>query len=410
MTYVTIRDVPVKERILLHLANFTNISPGQEFNVPFDLTQDGIAMVTGITRSHASLDLKRLGEIGMVTNWQARQKGVRTRRLVYCITPAGLERAEGIRIRLNEAGIDPSVILDMKRCDPEVKWNALSPRDRETFGKASVFRVPVPREIFPPTDTGTLPADISGCVMVPPETAKVYLEKIPKDEIAKWHGWAADWWMTQGNIQERLYHLICAGRNTEAVKYAVRHSEEFAYNPNEDLLALINGLSIPDGYGTEIAWLKCQVALACGSVRNVRDAIKTLHKNHSPKEILADAQLSLYTGDYRRAFALAEESYEGLHTPLSAVVMAQACLRQGEVNKADKLAVAACDAMHQIGDAKDIDEILKIRAEIAYRTGNREDAVLLLGKAEAAAPGYRKKSLHDLKRALSEPHGEAVFS
>lgn len=75
MSTFTIKDVTVKERILLHLSRFSNILPGQIYNVPFDLTQDGIAMATGITRSHASLDLKKLGETGMVTNWQAHQRG-----------------------------------------------------------------------------------------------------------------------------------------------------------------------------------------------------------------------------------------------------------------------------------------------------------------------------------------------
>ena len=58
MTTITIRDVTVKERILLHLSKFSAVQPGQEYNVPFDLTQDGIAVVAGITRAHASLDLK----------------------------------------------------------------------------------------------------------------------------------------------------------------------------------------------------------------------------------------------------------------------------------------------------------------------------------------------------------------
>ncbi len=409
MAYVTLRDVPVKDRILLHLSNFTHISPGQEYNVPFDLTQDGIARVTGITRSHASLDLKRLGDVGMVTNWQARQKGVRTRRLVYAITQPGLEKVVTIRKKLDEAGIDPSVILDMKRCNPEVKWNALSPRDRETFGRASVFRVPVPREIFPPTETGTLPADISGMVLVPPDVARVYLEKIPAEEIARWHGWAADWWMEQGNIQERLYHLVQAGRNLESVKYAVRHSDEFIFNPNEDLLEILGRLDVPDDYAEDIYWLKSQVAVSCRAVENVKSCLKALEKHRSALATVVEAQLCFMREDYARAYDLAGAAYDGLRLPLAAVIMAQTCLRDGDYQQADRLAVAASDAMHEIGDAKDIDSILKIRAEIAYRNGNTEDARMLLGKAMAASPDYKKGSYKNLLRALDDPRSQIRF-
>ncbi len=410
MAYVTIRDVPVKDRILLHLSNFTHISEGQEYNVPFDLTQDGIARVTGITRSHASLDLKRLGDVGMVTSWQARQKGVRTRRLVYCITPPGLEKVEIIRKKLDAAGIDPAVILDMKRCNPEVKWNALSPRDRETFGRASVFRVPVPREIFPATETGALPADISGMVLVPPDVAKVYLEKIPAEEISKWHGWAADWWMEQGNLQERLYHLVSAGRNLEAVKYAVRHTDEFVFNPNEDLMDILGRLEVPEEYAEDIYWLKSQVAFACRSAEGVKSCLKALEKHRSALATVVEAQLCVMRDDYDKAFDLASAAYDDLKMPLAAVIMAQTCLRNGDYQQADRLAVAASDAMHEIGDAKDVDSILKIRAEIAYRNGNMDDVRMLLGKAMAASPEYKKGSYKNLLRALDEPHPKLTFS
>ncbi len=409
MAYVTLRDVPVKDRILLHLSNFTNVPEGQEYNVPFDLTQDGIARVTGITRSHASLDLKRLGDVGMVVSWQARQKGVRTRRLVYAITQPGLDKVRHIREKLDAAGIDPSVILDMKRCDPEVKWNSLSPRDRETFGRASVFRVPVPREIFPPTDTGALPADISGMILVPPEVAKVYLQKIPADEVAKWHGWAADWWMEQGNIQERLYHLISAGRNLEAVKYAVRHRDEFMFNPNEDLLRLLHLLKVPKEYEEDVYWMTSQVAVACKAVDSAKACQKSLEKCRSSYAAVVEAQLAMIKGNYDKAYELASVSYHDLRLPLTAVMMAQICLSDGNYEKADKLAVKASDAMHEIGDAKDIDSILKIRAEIAYRKGNLDDTRMLLGKAMAAAPEYKKGSYKNLLRALEDPKPRIRF-
>ncbi|MCQ2079196.1 MAG: hypothetical protein MJZ38_03975 [archaeon] len=410
MAAFTIKDVTVKDRILLHLARFNNIMPGQEYNVPFDLTQDGIAMVVGITRSHASLDLKKLGESGMITNWQAHQKGVRTRRLVYTITSAGLEKAEQTRTRLEKEGINVDVILDMKKCDPEVKWNALSPEDREVFGKVCVFRVPVPRDEFPPTPTGTLPVDFFGMISIPPEVARVYLEKVPQEDVRRWNSWAADWWLKNDNPQERLYHLIAAGRSMEAGKLAVRHEDRFLSNPNEDLLELLNAIPLTGSLEEDLLWIKSQVAYACRDVEEMKRCAKALESIGTPMYKIVDAQLSMIRNDHPKAFKCAKEAYDVLHCPLAAILMSQACARMGDLKAADDLAVEACDAMNRIGDAQDIDEILRARAEIAYMRGDRDTATALLGKAKAAAPQYKKSVLQNLIDSLADPESKICFN
>ncbi len=409
MSTFTIKDVTVKERILLHLSRFSNVLPGQIYNVPFDLTQDGIAMVVGITRSHASLDLKKLGETGMVTNWQAHQRGVRSKRLVYSITPAGIEKADRTRDKLKSEGIDIDVILDMRRCDPETKWNTLSPEDKEVFGKVCVLRVPVVRDEFPPTTTGVLPTDVYGMTSISQEVSERYLANVSKEDLRRWNSWAADWWLEKGNRQERLYHLIAAGRNLEAAKMAVRYADEFMANPNEDLLNNLELIDPDDATYERLLWLKSQIAASCKSLEKMKKHSKELAKLKSPKHLIVDAQIELVKENYEAAYNLAAEAHGTLHDPLSAVLMSRACVRVGDLQQADELAIAACDAMHKIGDAKDIDEILKVRAEIAYRSGDKDAAYALLGKAKAAAPDFKKEDLQDLIDAVREPETRVVF-
>lgn len=409
MSTFTIKDVTVKERILLHLSRFSNVLPGQIYNVPFDLTQDGIAMVVGITRSHASLDLKKLGETGMVTNWQAHQRGVRSKRLVYSITPSGIEKADRTREKLKNEGIDIDVILDMRKCDPETKWNTLSPEDKEVFGKICVLRVPVIREEFPPTTTGVLPTDVYGMTSISQDVSERYLANVSKEDVRRWNSWAADWWLEKGNKQERLYHLIASGRNLEAAKMAVRYADEFMTNPNEDLLNNLESIDPDDATYEKLLWLKSQIASSCKDLDRMKKHSKELAKLKSPMHLIVDAQVNLLKEDYRSAYDLAAEAYGILHNPLSAVLMSRACVRVGDLKSADELAVAACDAMHKIGDAKDIDEILKVRAEIAYRSGDRDAAYALLGKAKAAAPDFKKESLQDLMEAVHTPDTTVTF-
>lgn len=409
MSTYSINDVTVKERILLHLAKYSNIAPGQEYNVPFDLTQDGIATVVGITRAHVSIDLKRLGEVGMVTNWQARQNGIRTKRLVYAILPPGMERAESVRQKLKDGGIDADILLDMKKCDPATKWNSLSEKDKEIFGKACVFRVPIPRDTFPPTETGTLPADIYGMTFVPRDVARVYLEKVSPETIRTWNSWAADWWIERDNPQERLFHLISAGRMLEAAKHAIRYKEEFSANPNEDLLDLLKALGKTEYRYEDLVLLKSQIAISCKQLEDAKKLCKELDKLGSPMATIVEAQTHLLSENYEKAYGLAAIAYDDMHLPMAAIIMSQACVRMGDLKEADDLAVAACESMNQIGDARDIDEILKVRAEIAYKKGDRDSCYALLGKALAAAPEFKKEMYKHLMNNVQSPDVRVRF-
>ena len=105
--------------------------------MPYDVTQDGIAIAVGITRAHVSIDLKRLYETGMVTNWRAHQKGQRAKRLVYSITDGGKARAEETAVKLRANGIDVDAIL--RRPENTVDWAALGASDRDAFGKVCVM-------------------------------------------------------------------------------------------------------------------------------------------------------------------------------------------------------------------------------------------------------------------------------
>lgn len=334
---------------------------------------------------------------------------MRSKRLVYTITPAGIVKADRTREKLKNEGIDIDVILDMRKCDPETKWNSLSPEDKEVFGKICVLRVPVIRDEFPPTTTGVLPTDVYGMTSISDEVSEKYLANVSPEDIRRWNSWAADWWLEKGNRQERLHHLIAAGRGLEAAKMAVRYMDEFMANPNEDLLDNLEAINPGETSREKLLWLKSQIAASCRSLDLMKKHGSELAKLKSPLHLIVDAQIELIKENYDSAYDLASEAYDALHTPLAAILMARARVKKGELRSADELAITACDAMHEIGDAKDIDEILKVRAEIAYRSGDRDAACALLGKAMAAAPEFKKNDLQDLLDAVKEPDTKVVF-
>ena len=104
-------DVTVKQRIMLHLSRFPGYYPGDDYTIPFDLTQDGIASVVGITRAHVSIDLKKLIELDYVVGWQAHLKGSRTKRFVYALQPKGTIEAAAIRDEVEKVVVISTLLV-----------------------------------------------------------------------------------------------------------------------------------------------------------------------------------------------------------------------------------------------------------------------------------------------------------
>jgi len=78
----------VQDAMILHLNKFSGRRLS-EYSMPFEVTQDGIAAALGITRAHASIELKKLSEkdhVGYITAHTP--KSTRKRRTYY-LEPQG---------------------------------------------------------------------------------------------------------------------------------------------------------------------------------------------------------------------------------------------------------------------------------------------------------------------------------
>jgi len=67
------------------------------YEVPPEMTQDGIGSALGISRAHVALELKRLRAAGKVEERMAHVATAKTRRKVYVLTPSGQELARRMR-------------------------------------------------------------------------------------------------------------------------------------------------------------------------------------------------------------------------------------------------------------------------------------------------------------------------
>jgi len=106
-----------RERILLHL--FAYSGEFSYYNAPYAITQDGIGEGIGVGRNNVPRALKLLTKEGMIAAKKARVSGMKNRRKVYYLTPAGLsaahaiiERLQSLKIRVLLApGIEEEVLL-----------------------------------------------------------------------------------------------------------------------------------------------------------------------------------------------------------------------------------------------------------------------------------------------------------
>ncbi len=92
---VTVQGVTVGERIVVHLSGF--LRHFDAYEVPPEMTQDGIGAALGISRAHVALELKRLKAAGKVEERMAHVANARTRRKVYALMPAGQDIARRMR-------------------------------------------------------------------------------------------------------------------------------------------------------------------------------------------------------------------------------------------------------------------------------------------------------------------------
>jgi DNA-binding MarR family transcriptional regulator len=84
----------VKDRVLLHLLRFATDVPREEH--PAEITQAGIALAVGISRTHVPRAVNSLMREGLVEELRERVEDHERRMSVYTITPEGHREAEGL--------------------------------------------------------------------------------------------------------------------------------------------------------------------------------------------------------------------------------------------------------------------------------------------------------------------------
>jgi len=91
-------SIPVDKRILLHIMEYSKYE--NQFEVPFAISQEGIANAIGIRRDNIPRAMKDLKVVGLVTEKVARVEGVYRKRKVYFLTEKGYKYIQELRTKI----------------------------------------------------------------------------------------------------------------------------------------------------------------------------------------------------------------------------------------------------------------------------------------------------------------------
>jgi len=125
--------ITVSERILFHLNSYVKYE--DKYEVPFDVTQDGISQACQISRAHAAIELKKLRATGIVEERLSHVRKGKSRRKAYFLTFEGKSKAATVFQYVKDNDIDPMV--DPSKVAPDM----LTPAHR--FAKRSSPMPPV---------------------------------------------------------------------------------------------------------------------------------------------------------------------------------------------------------------------------------------------------------------------------
>ena len=393
----------VGERIVLHLGQYSKYL--DSFDAPLDVSQDGIAAALRISRAHAAIELKKLKENGEVLEKLVHIKRGKTKRKVYFLTPAGEERASKVRQFAESEGIEVQAFLDLKKCKGPELWASLDEPSREVLGQAGVFRRPFRRDALPETTISLLPVDQDGMVDLPQELKDYSATVVSEEQMRRYHSFAADYWLREGDYRERLYHLVGAGRGKEAEMLLSSKANALLVDADQDLHSIFSSVIPSERYRGRVLFAQARAALQAGELDAALDRARELQSSTMPEEringITMEGLVMREKGELTRAYALLDRARDEL--PETSVRLE--CEIAETLMRAERLPEATGVLENLLtGEVREADQLERIfyLLGLAYlRSGMAQEAVRSFSKSRGAA---RDKENGEIYLRLSDAY------
>ncbi|MDD4669280.1 MAG: hypothetical protein PHE95_05595 [Candidatus Methanomethylophilus sp.] len=111
-------------------------------------------------------------------------------------------------------------------------------------------------------------------------------------------------------------------------------------------------------------------------------------------------------GKSEKAYETAAAAFAATGEPSAAVTAVRALLALNRCSEAEQLLSIACTSLKERREARGLSCLLTVRAGLAYVAGDRDNTMILLSKAAAAAPEYARAQTAALTEGVlaGRPH------
>ena len=381
----------VGQRVVMHLYRYKHVDPSDIYNIPWDLTQDGIAASLRISRAHASIELKKLREADKVDEKLAHIKSGKIKRKAYLLTSLGLDEVPKIQEYARKENIDIDALLDMKKQDPAILLSELNEEDRFALGCACAFRVPVPLSVLPPTKDLIIPSDSSGRTVISDQLRQNIIGTADADEVIRWMQYASNKWLDDKRehiigdeveyAEERLFSMVKADLTNAACKLV---SDEFGIlttYANEDIADLLDMLEpVPAKFAEVVYSARAEVHIALNEPVAAGKTIECLRGVSPMLADLYDADIAYASGDREKAVSIVSTVSDSI--PAARTRLGRYLIDEGRYDEAEDLLMSLSvgdDGYAYIG----IDKFIQL-ARIYHARGDDTEAYHKLMKAKAS--------------------------
>ncbi len=392
--------ITVGERIVLHLAQYSKHL--NDFDAPFEVSQDGIGEALRISRAHAAIELKKLKEAGTVNERIAHIRAGPVKRKVYFLTEAGEAKARNLKDFASRQGIEISPLLDLKKCKGEDLWVQLNPESRSLIAKAAVFRKPFKRSALPQTTVSLLPEDKEGMAELPGSLRTSIPALLDKSALREAHSFAADYWLAEGDYVERLHHLLQANRGLEVQMLLSTRGWQMARTAAPELLDSLKAIGDPlPRYAKEVRRIKGQAALRNADIEYGHQVAQEMMLTGDTEEAIDGLELEgrmlLLEGKAQTAL---EDLLEVKRTKPSPLLDCDIAQCYGLLGKKDE-ALQLVESLGRRGGIEDpdvLEEVYYRKGQVLASIGRSQEAIANFSKALGLArPGDKR----DIYKAMS---------
>ena len=386
-------SLTVGERIIFHLSQYTKFQ--DSFDVPIDITQDGIAAALRISRAHAALELKKLKESKDVAERLSHIKKGRTKRTAYFLTAQGEMKALTIKDFAQEHAIDLVPLQDIRKCKGPELWAARDDKFKPVVAMSCVFRKPFRREVLPDIATSLLPVDERGMVELPKELKEYVASVTDPEKLKDYHSFAADYWLHWDDLKEVLYHLVCAKRYADAEILVFHNAKELLLHPDEDLLEAVSNIrDVTRGYSGLVHYVQAETARRVGMHEYCLIVTKFMEASSIPSErfdgYMIEGLLHLDRKDYHnayKAFIRARGVYDDHIDPQLECYIAESLIRNGDYHEPREI----LERLLRRGFDNPEEEATTyyLLGQIALKTGEDDEALRMFALSRRAMSNKR---------------------